>query len=278
MNTENNQTIVPYSLNDQEVQDLTVALEQLEAGRGVLLRLADIMGGAVGQAIKLGERGLSLSPRIQKKIEKFTNVSIQRAFEIAILGLNRKTEKKDSNLSKAVWRDRMMKAMVVTSGAVGGFTGLGGMLPDISLTTLALMREIAHVAQEEGENLQNEDTKRACLEVFALRSFANLGIDKDNQLGFFSARLMLRGRPMILLMADVSHQYGLSLSQKLSMQMMPVVSALCGASLNMAFLNHYRSLARLHFVIRRLEREHGMLARETIEYICKNHINSDNFF
>lgn len=278
MSTENNQTIVPYSLNDQEIQDLNTALDKLEAGQGVLLRLADIMGGAVGQVIKLSERGLNFTPKIQKKIEQVTNASIRHAFEISILGLNciQHEDEYAAELTN-VWRDRVMKAMVATSGAIGGFTGLVGMLPDISFTTLALMREIAHIAREEGEDLKDEDTKKACLEVFALRTFINKGVE-DKQLGFFSARLMLRGRPMVLLMTDVSYQYGLSLSQKLSMQMMPVVSALCGASLNIAFLNHYRSLARLHFVIRRLEREHGALAKKTIEYICKNHAKSSQFF
>ena len=61
MSTENNQTIVPYSLNDQEIQDLNTALDKLEAGQGVLLRLADIMGGAVGQVIKLSDRGLNFT-------------------------------------------------------------------------------------------------------------------------------------------------------------------------------------------------------------------------
>lgn len=276
---ENNQDLVPYSLNEQEISELTIALDELESGRGILLRLADIMGGAVGQALKLGERGLGFSPTLQKKLEKLANTSIQRAFDIAILGLDSSTDKNKSFMSSGVWHDRMMKAMVVTSGAVGGFAGLGGMLPDISLTTLVLMREIAHIAQQEGEDLKDEDTKRACLEVFGLRSFANLASkDEDNKLGFFSARLMLRGRPMVLLMADVSYQYGLSLSQKLSMQMLPVVSALCGASLNIAFLNHYRSLARLHFMVRRLERHHGPLARETVEYLYKDYLATHHNF
>lgn len=279
MDTENKQNLIPSALNEEEVGRLTVALNDLESGRGILLRLADVMGGAVGQAVKLGERGLGFSPKLQKKLEKVANLSIQRAFDVAVLGLNQSSDKNKPILPAGMWRDRIMKAMVVTSGAVGGFTGLGGMLPDISFTTLALMREIAHIAQEEGEDLRDEETRRACLEVFALRSFANLNQrDDENKLGFFSARLMLRGRPMVLLMADVSYQYGLSLSQKLSMQMLPVVSALCGASLNIAFLNHYRSLARLHFMVRRLEREHGPLAREAVEYICKHHIESQSIF
>ena len=71
-----------------------------------------------------------------------------------------------------------------------------------------------------------------------------------------------------MLLSEVSSHYGLALSRKVSLQMMPVAGALCGASLNAAFLAHYRALARAHFTIRRLERTHGaMLVREAVETI-----------
>lgn len=270
MAIQDHTSLTPLFLNDQEIDQLTTALDKLESGRGVLLRLADVMGGAVGHAVKLGGRTLGFSANFQEKIQNLANNTVQRAFDIAIVGMDYKADPLQEDKKYKKIRNSAVQAMVVTSGAVGGFTGFAGMLPDISFTTLALMREIALIAQEEGEDLSNEETKRACLEVFALRSFGNAGRStEENELGFFSARLMLRGRPMVLLMADISYQYGLSLSQKLSLQMMPVVSALCGASLNAAFLSHYRALARVHFVARRLEREHGPLAKETIEYIRK---------
>ncbi|CAI3924347.1 EcsC family protein [Commensalibacter communis] len=270
MTIKDHTSLTPLSLNDQEIAQLTQALDKLESGRGVLLRLADIMGGAVGHAVKLSSRSLGLSGNFQQKIQNLANSAVQIAFDVAIVGMDHQSGRLKNLPNYNKIRSSVMQAMVVTSGAVGGFTGFTGMLPDISFTTLALMREIANIAQGEGEDLSNEDTKRACLEVFALRSFGNAGrANEENELGFFSARLMLRGRPMVLLMADISYQYGLSLSQKLSLQMMPVVSALCGASLNAAFLSHYRALARVHFVARRLEREHGPLAKETIEYIRK---------
>lgn len=270
MTIQDHTSLTPLSLNDQEIDQLTTALDKLESGRGVLLRLADVMGGAVGHAVKLGGRTLGFSANFQEKIQNLANNTVQRAFDIAIVGMDHKADPLQEDKKYKKIRNSAVQAMVVASGAVGGFTGFAGMLPDISFTTLALMREIASIAQEEGEDLSNEETKRACLEVFALRSFGNAGRStEENELGFFSARLMLRGRPMVLLMADISYQYGLSLSQKLSLQMMPVVSALCGASLNAAFLSHYRALARVHFVARRLEREHGPLAKETIEYIRK---------
>lgn len=270
MTIQDHKSLTPLSLNDQEIAQLTNALDKLESGRGVLLRLADIMGGAVGHAVKLSSRSLGISANFQQKVQNLANSTVQRAFDVAIVGMDKKSKplNKPSHYKKI--KNSAVQAMVVTSGAVGGFTGLTGMLPDISFTTLALMREIATIAQEEGEDISSEEAKRACLEVFALRSFGNSGRNnEENELGFFSARLMLRGRPMVMLMADISYQYGLSLSQKLSLQMMPVVSALCGASLNAAFLAHYRALARVHFVARRLEREHGPLAKETIEYIRK---------
>jgi hypothetical protein len=66
-----------------------------------------------------------------------------------------------------------------------------------------------------------------------------------------------------MLIAEVASHYGLALGQKISVQLMPVAGALCGASLNTAFFNHYRALARAHFTIRRLEREHGPVVRDT---------------
>ncbi|CAI3936977.1 MULTISPECIES: EcsC family protein [Commensalibacter] len=274
MTIQDHTSLTPLSLNDQEIAQLTNALDKLESGRGVLLRLADIMGGAVGHAVKLGGRSLGISANFQQKIQNLANSAVQRAFDVAVVGMDKGNNRPVKSLQYKKIRNTAVQAVVVTSGAVGGFTGLVGMLPDISFTTLALMREIAAIAQEEGEDLSTEEAKRACLEVFALRSFGNAGRgNEENELGFFSARLMLRGRPMVMLMADISYQYGLSLSQKLSLQMMPVVSALCGASLNAAFLAHYRALARVHFVARRLEREHGPLAKETIEYIRKQRFN-----
>jgi hypothetical protein len=125
------------------------------------------------------------------------------------------------------------------------------------------MREIARIAREEGEDMSDPDARRACLEVFALKAFPNRRNGEESELGYFSARAVLRGRPVVMLIAEVASHYGLALGQKISVQLMPVAGALCGASLNTAFFNHYRALARAHFTIRRLEREHGPVVRDT---------------
>ncbi|WP_408873858.1 EcsC family protein [Gluconobacter roseus] len=245
------------ALDGDSLAQLQSVLEKVEQGRGVLVRLADLMGGAVGQATQLGMQGLGLAPSVQEKFHKTAEVAIERAFKVAILGIDN-----DAPAVRDPLRENMGQAAVAVSGALGGFGGIFGLAPDVGFTTLTIMREIARIAREEGEDLRNEDTRRACLEVFALRSFPARQNDDEGELGFFSARALLRGRPIVMLMAEVASHYGIGLSRKFALQMVPVAGALCGASLNAAFLAHYRALARAHFTIRRLERTHGLAVKE----------------
>ncbi len=249
--------------------ELQRVLEQLESGRGVLVRLADLMGGAVGQATRLGVRGLGLAPGLQDKLRGVAESAISRAFDVAVLGLRQPAGPgRAVTVEQRQWQDRATQGVVAVSGALGGFAGVAGLLPDIGFTTMTIMREIARIAREEGEDLSTADARRACLEVFALKPVA--AASGDSELGYFSARAVLRGRPVVMLLSEVASHYGLALSRKVALQMMPIAGALCGASLNAAFLAHYRSLARAHFTIRRLERRHGGEVREAVESIRGN--------
>ena len=256
-------------LSEASITTLQRALGQVETGRGMLVRLADLMGGAVGQVTRLGLRGIGMAPTLQIKLQGIGESAIVRAFDIAVIGLKSPGATalpEQSALPERRWRDLVTQAAVTASGAVGGFAGLSGLIPDIGFTTLTIMREIARIAREEGEDLSDPEGRRACLEVFALRSW-DAG-EEQSELGYFSARAVLRGRPVVMLLSEVSSHYGLALSRKVSLQMMPVAGALCGASLNAAFLAHYRALARAHFTIRRLERSHGAsLVREAVDTI-----------
>ncbi|GAB6853623.1 EcsC family protein [Asaia astilbis] len=257
--------IAPMTLDSESLAQLQSALSKVEQGRGVLVRLADLMGGAVGQATKLGMQGLGMAPGIQSKLQGLAEASITRAFDIAILGMG-----PGADTRPAKWRDPAAQAAVAVSGALGGFGGVVGLMPDIGFTTLTIMREIARIAREEGEDLTDEETRRACLEVFALKGFMSGQAGEESELGFFSARALMRGKPIVLLIAEVASHYGIGLSRKFAMQMVPVAGALCGASLNAAFLSHYRALARAHFTIRRLERQHGPIVRDAAQHMRQN--------
>ncbi|MCP1212021.1 MAG: EcsC family protein [Acetobacter okinawensis] len=252
--------LTPLALSGRELGELETALVAVESGRGVLVRLADLMGGAVGHAARLGMRGLGMAPNMEQKLRALAETAITRAFDVAVLGMKGPA---DTAMEEPRWRTPGLQAAVAVSGAVGGFAGLAGLAPDIGFTTLTIMREIARIAREEGEDLSQPDARRACLEVFALKAFPNRRNGEESELGYFSARAVLRGRPVVMLIAEVASHYGLALGQKISVQLMPVAGALCGASLNTAFFNHYRALARAHFTIRRLEREHGPVVRDT---------------
>ncbi|QDH17266.1 EcsC family protein [Swingsia samuiensis] len=254
------------ALDKDSLAQLQKVLEKVEQGQGTLVRLADLMGGAVGQAARIGMRGLGLNPSLQAKFQKAAETAIEKAFNLAIVGINHEGPTPE----KVIWRENASQAAVAVSGALGGFGGVLGIAPDVGFTTLTIMREIAQIAREEGEDLRDEDTRRACLEVFALRTFPARQSEDESELGFFTARALLRGRPIVMLMAEVASHYGIGLSRKFALQMVPVAGALCGATLNTAFLAHYRALARAHFTIRRLERDHGRAVQDAAEEMRSN--------
>ncbi len=62
---------------------------------------------------------------------------------------------------------------------------------------------------------------------------------------------------MARLIAQIAARFGLVVSEKFAAQAVPVVGAIGGAAINLAFAEHFQTLARGHFIIRRLERQRG---------------------
>lgn len=265
----------PASAMPSQAQDeLRAALEQLSADQGLLVRVADLIGGALGRATRFGARSLGMAPHLQSRLRGVAEAALARAYDVAILGLDRSTPSRiapraPSLPGRAVRQPRasgrpmptsgrLGRAAVMVSGAAGGFAGMGGFIPDATFTTLAIMRSIAGIAREEGEDLSTPEARRACLEVFAFRNEASE--EGDSEIGYLSARLLMQGRPMMMLLSEVSARYGVTLSQKFALQAVPIAGALTGAALNVAFLAHYRDIARAHFTVRRLERSYGQAA------------------
>lgn len=248
---------------------LRTAYEALERGPGLVVRMAEAVSGLVGHAGAAGLRAAGMVPGSRSALRRVAEAALRRAYDVAIAGVA-----KPGNTR----RSRLPGTLATVSGAVGGFVGMAGFLPDAAVTTVAIMREIAGIARENGEDLTREDTRRACLEVFALRvqpgqaadgdrrAVSERGADAgqvgtfsgmDGELGYYATRLAFQGQPIVSLLASVASRYGIQLGQKFAAQAVPIVGALCGAALNRAFLAHYRTVAEAHFAVRRLEREHG---------------------
>ena len=62
---------------------------------------------------------------------------------------------------------------------------------------------------------------------------------------------------VVRLMSQIAARFGVVVSEKVAAQAAPVIGAIGGAAVNAAFAEHFQTLARGHFIVRRLEREHG---------------------
>jgi len=66
------------------------------------------------------------------------------------------------------------------------------------------------------------------------------------------------GAPVLVgLVKAIAERYSIQVSEKAAAQWMPVLGALGGATVNSVFMDHFQSMARGHFIVRRLEAVHG---------------------
>jgi hypothetical protein len=136
------------------------------------------------------------------------------------------------------------------------------------------LRSIAQIAREEGEDLKAPQAALACIEVFALGGGGKAQSEFES--GYFAVRAALaksvsdsarflaqqglgaQSAPVVARMiAQVAARFGVVVSEKMAAQAAPILGAIGGATVNAAFAEHFQALARGHFIIRRLEREHG---------------------
>jgi hypothetical protein len=243
---------VSSPLRQMTIEDraaLERSVRRMLRSRGVVVRVADLLGGVFGSAAAAGWRGLKVPSRVTRQLRGIAEAALRRAFDLAVVARD-----------QTAWAASpgTARALAVTSGAVAGFVGLAGFLPDATATTLLIMRNVAEIAVEEGEDLDAEDARQACLEVLALGAGGVTSDDgAEGESAYWSARLVMHGKPMSLLFSEVAATYGLRLSQRLVSTLVPVIGAASGALVNSTFLDHYRNVARVHFTIRRLERTYG---------------------
>lgn len=167
------------------------------------------------------------------------------------------------------------KAMAAMSGAVGGAFGLATLAVELPVSTTLMLRSIARIAREEGEDLADPENALACVQVFALggRSGSETALSDS---GYFAVRAALArtmteaaryagnralldeaAPALIRFSAQIASRFGIVVSQKVAAQAVPILGALGGAAVNAAFMDHFQSMARAHFTVRRLERRYG---------------------
>ena len=226
-------------------------------------RLTEMLGRQVDFAGKLVPQPISGA------VGKAVTLALRAAMRVALAGLaNTPSARGD--------RRYLHRALITASGAVGGAFGLITLPVELPVSTTLILRSVAEIARAEGEDLGDPEAALACLEVFALGG--QPGTSDLVEGGYFALRgflaksvseaarhIAVRGvggetAPILLrLISQIAGRFGLLVSQKIAAQAIPLLGAVGGAAVNLAFAQHFQSLARGHFIVRRLERTYGQV-------------------
>jgi hypothetical protein len=196
-------------------------------------------------------------------IQRGLDSAVRRALDVALAAALRSDPARTPGDLPQSWFHR---GVIAASGMAGGAFGLPGTFLELPVSTTLLMRQIAAIAAEQGEDLARPETIAECLKVFALGG--RDPAEGATESGYFALRLALAealhtaaGRGLGIMvprfLAAVAARFGVPIAVKVSAQLIPVIGAAGGAAVNLAFLEHVRALARAHFTVRRLERQHG---------------------
>ena len=237
---------------------LAEAVRQLEH-TSLAARLTNLLGRQI-------EFVAGLVPRPARAIAaRATTMALRLALRVAMRSI-------DAGQRPA--SPRLHKALAAGSGAPGGAFGFSALPVELPASTLLMLRAIADIARAEGENIESPDTALACLQVFALGG--RTPDDDTLESSYFAIRTVLaqtvseaakymlqkgvidtNAPVLVKLIAMISARFGLIVTQKMGAQMIPVIGAVGGAAVNYAFVDHFQSIARGHFTVRRLERVYG---------------------
>lgn len=249
---------MPRRLTPKETEDLRRAVACLE-GASFAQRLTDAVGRPVGML------GRTMPRPARRMVAHASETALRGALKLALRTLDLNAPAKPAN--------RAHKLAAAASGAIGGALGLAALPMELPISTTILLRSIAEIAREEGEDLAAPEAAFACVEVFALGGQAG---ETAFESGYFTVRAALaksvsdsarfvasegvaaQSAPVIArLISQIAARFGVVVSEKLVAQSAPVLGAIGGAAVNAAFADHFQNLARGHFIVRRLERKHG---------------------
>ncbi len=242
---------------------LVNAAQQLESSN-IATTISQIVGLPIEKAMS------ALPGHWSNIVSRVTKKALEKALDAALYSLKGKAAKP---------KNKIHKLLVGVSGAVGGSFGIAALAVELPVSATIMLRSIADVARSYGEDLEELDSKMACLTVFALSGGGSMKPSKSSEAAdtsYYAVRSFLtkavgdttnhvvvhglskEGAPVLVkLINAVSARFSIPVSQKLAVQSLPVVGAISGASVNWMFIEHYQKMARAHFSIRSLEKKYG---------------------
>lgn len=250
----------PPEFPEGDRKELQTAKNLLE-NPGVAAKVTDLIGTPIEKAID------TLPQKWKGKIGGITESALMNASHAAIFTMK---DVPAGGSAKNGWH----KLAVATSGGLGGFFGFAAIAAELPISTTIMLRSIADIARSEGESISENDTKLACLEVFALGGTNDS--DDATESGYYAVRAALarsvseaaeflltnsmkdKGAPaLVRLISKIAERFGIQVTEKAAAQAVPAIGAAGGAIINTVFIDHFQDMAKGHFVVRRLERKHG---------------------
>jgi hypothetical protein len=251
------------ALGPADLDDLRRARVALEHP-SLAIRIADVVGMPIEGLVR------RLPDAAQRAVAGATRKALEASLDVALRTL-------DAHRRGAA-ADWLHRAAVVASGFAGGAVGLPGLLVELPFSLTVMLRSIADHARAEGEDLSQVASRLECLAVFAYGARSRSDDAADS--AYFAVRATLaravgqaaeyvaqrgvagavgeKGAPaLVQLVARIAQRLGVAVTDKAAAQLVPVLGAAGGAAVNALFVNHYQDVARAHFTVRRLEREHG---------------------
>ena len=246
------------TMNAEHLAELHEAKRLLE-NPGLAARISNLVGSPIEAAIE------RLPAPWQKRVGGATESALQYALAGALSTM--------PDGGKETAYPRLHKFAASVSGGVGGVFGLPGLLVNLPLSTVIMLRSIAEIARANGERPQDVETRLECLRILAMGGPG--GGDDAADSGYFAMRIALAqavseatqalaaksanaAAPALLrLIATVAARFQVHVTQKAAAMLVPALGAVGGATINLLFVDHFQNMSRGHFAVRRLERLYG---------------------
>ena len=258
-------------MEPEHIEQLRVAQARLET-IPLLIKVANAVGQPLERTV------VALPERARSAILKATRAALDKGLDWAVATIDVPEGAKS--------RSWLHTTVVTASGGLGGAFGWSALAVELPFSTMVMLRSIAAIAREHGEDLRDAETRLQCLAVLAYGGASSA--DDAAETTYYATRAALattlpgaaahlttaiRGgdapraaRLIATFVNKVAGRFGLVVQEKAIAQSVPVVGALGGAALNSLFIAHFQTVARGHFSVRRLERIYGeAVVREAYE-------------
>lgn len=252
-------------MNEIELSNLRSAVKRFQ-NPSIGAQIAGVVGFPIEKAIAL------LPKKAMDAIGSVAQKAIHASLKLSLSTMNH--HDLTSGIRPPTSSDWLHLAGTAATGAAGGFFGPLALAIEIPISTTIIMRSIADVARSEGADLQDIRIQLECVQILALGGGSML--DDAADIGYFVAReamakavseaaahiakngLSQEAAPAIAkLIIGISERYAINITEKAAAQSIPIIGAVSGAVINSVFIDHFQSMARGHFAVRRLENKYG---------------------